>query len=271
MKGGHAPKPSQNDKALIKAILPELREQLIEPITASIEKSLSEKVPNAVDHSVNVSIAKTWAAAVGEPEVISEPSPNSDDPETNFSIVVSKRQRKEAAAQIKAIKEVATQQRLDEGNREERLKNVMLFKVPEQEAESAEEKQKKDCEYVENLLKVMKVNNDEDNTNGGGLAPKKVYRLGKFDRSKTYPRPIKVEFETKMDANLIMTNAKYLKNAPEAYKSININYDLTETDREELGTLLSQAKDKTKNSTEFIWKVRGPPGKMALQRFPKQR
>ncbi len=62
----------------------------------------------------------------------------------------------------------------------------MLFKVPEQEAESDEDKQKKDCEYVENLLKVMKVNNDEDNTNGGGLAPKKVYRLGKFDRSKTY-------------------------------------------------------------------------------------
>ena len=117
----------------------------------------------------------------------------------------------------------------------------MLFRVPESKAVSTDDQKKEDRQYVEDLLKVIKVNDEEDRDN---LRPKKVYRLGKLDKNRNKPRPINVEFETKADQNLVINNAKNLRDAPSKFKNTNIAYDLSETDRQELGLLLNEAKEK---------------------------
>ena len=277
--GGSAPAKPKTEVELVASLLPEITKKMIDPIRAeiraevqqSVEKCITEKVPEVIDHSVNASISKTWAAVAGDfSSVEGAESSDSGDPETDFSIILSKKQKKAAAAQIQAIKEVTTQQRIDEGSRDERMKNVILFRVPESNAETQEDKQKDDEEFVKGLLKAIKVNDDEPTA--GSMCPKKVYRLGKLGatRNPNTSRPIKIEFKSKTDQNLVMNNAKNLKNAEDKFKNVNINYDLSETDRQELTSLLTTAKDKTKNSTEFIWKVRGPPGKMAIVRYTKR-
>ena len=270
--GSEAPKAQtvlKLDDPIVKSILPAVKELLIEPITAKIEETIAEKIPHVVDHSVNTSIAKTWAAAIGDGANIS--SENQDDPETDFSIVLTRQQKKAAAAQIQAIKEVATQQQLDDGKREEREKNIVLFRVPESTAENAEDQKKDDQEFVKNLLKTIKVNDEDDDASGGGLCPKSIYRLGKLDKKRNSSRPIKVEFASKMDQNLVMNNAKNLKGAPAQFSRVSICYDLSETERQNLSLLNEKANEKSKNSTEFIWKVRGPPGKMEIKRFPRRK
>ena len=42
-------------------------------------------------------------------------------------------------------------------------------------------------------------------------------------------------------------------------------YDLTKDERKELKSLVEKAKQQTKNSKEFVYKVRGPPGKMEIK------
>ena len=41
-----------------------------------------------------------------------------------------------------------------------------------------------------------------------------------------------------------MNNAKNLRDAPTKFKNTNIAYDLSETDRQELGVLLNEAREK---------------------------
>ena len=242
--GGSAPPKPESE--MIASLLPAITEKVIEPIKAEIrsefEKCMSEKVPEAIDHSVNVSISKTWASVAGELGSDGAESSEGGNPETDFSIVVSKKQQRAAAAQIQALKQAAAQQNIDEKSRDERMKNVILFKVPEPKAESKEGKEQEDEKFVVGLLKAMKVNDDDESS--GSLRPDKIYRLGKFDSARTSPRPIKLEFLSKTDQNLVMNNAKNLKNAPKEYKSVNVNYDLSETDRQELSALLTTARDK---------------------------
>ena len=283
MFGGSSAPGSQseggkNDDSLAQSIVdkilaPENVQKIVEPIKAQVEKSITEKVPDAIDHSINVSMAKlpkSWAEVVSDSIELSDSGEATDkNADDDFSVVVTKRQRKVAAAQIQAVKEVAQQWSVDEENREKREKNVVLFRVPESTAETDDDKKKEDKQFVTDLLKAIKVNDDDES--GGRLCPKNIFRLGKFDRNRKSPRPIKIELESKTEQNLIMTNAKNLANAIPKFKKISICHDLSETERQNLSILIEQANEKSKNSDQFIWKVRGPPSKMELKRFPKRK
>ena len=64
-----------------------------------------------------------------------------------------------------------------------------------------------------------------------------------------------------------MENTNKLQNASEDLKQLSVCYDLSEEERVTVKTLVEQAKEKSKNSTSHIFRVRGPPGNMKIYRF----
>ena len=104
MRGGPTPPSKPIAGEPLKSILPDIQKILLEPIREEIEKSISDKIPE-IEKSINDCIVKTWVGTGGNgicycAETGPEDSEQSQDPEQNFCIVVSKQQKRAAAAQI---------------------------------------------------------------------------------------------------------------------------------------------------------------------------
>lgn len=233
---------------------------------------INEMVPKMVKditESVTKSIVPSLTSALGGLDSDSTAAYDENFPEDDFQKVITKKQQKQAALQVQALKDEATKHRISENSRDGRLKNIVLFRVTEPEGDTPEERQLEDEKFINDLLVTLKVNEPENKT----VDPKKVYRLGKYDKNKAQQgsaRPIKVELNSKTDVSLIMSNAKNLKEADGKFREVNISYDLSESERAEVNILLKEAHEKTKNSSEHIWKVKGQPGSMELVRYKKR-
>ena len=140
-----------------------------------------------------------------------------------------------------------------------RKNNLVLYKVPEYTDKSPAVRARKENDFVDELLDAIKTE----------VRPIKVYRLGKLDEGATGSRPIKLEFEDHFCQSEVMYNAKNLKDAPDHLKNVSISYDLSKEERETVSEMVKDAKNKSKNSTEFVYKVRGPPGKMEIVEIKK--
>ena len=102
--------------------------------------------------------------------------------------------------------------------------------------------------------------------------PAKISRLGKYDPEKATDdkaRPIKLEFANAEIKAKVISNASKLKDAPENLSNISISYDMSNEQRDQAKKLHMQAKDLSKNSTQYIYRVRGLPGKMEIKQYPK--
>jgi len=66
--------------------------------------------------------------------------------------------------------------------------------------------------------------------------------------------------------NLIMESLYKLKHAESKFKGIIIAHDMTRTEREECKKLVAEAKTlgAQDNSGEYLYRVRGIPGKMRI-------
>ena len=97
----------------------------------------------------------------------------------------------------------------------------------------------------------------------------KIFRLGKFDpeAEDDKSRPIKVIFESPEVQTKVISSAIKLKNAPENLKKIGISHDLSEEQRAKAKALHAEALERSKNSTEFVFKVRGPPDNMTIKQI----
>jgi hypothetical protein len=91
----------------------------------------------------------------------------------------------------------------EERDREERRNNIILYRVEESEADTAEERSKKDLEFCLQLFKEGLRNdaNEED--------IKKVFRLGKRD-GKT--RPLMIHLRDRHIKNLIIPSCSICQN-----------------------------------------------------------
>jgi len=97
----------------------------------------------------------------------------------------------------------------------------------------------------------------------------RVFRLGKRpnpDNPSIAPRPIMVHFASYGIKNLVMESLYKLKNVDKKYKGINIAHDMTMNERLECKNLVAEAKQKEADDTsgEYIYRVRGHPGKMRI-------
>ena len=154
-------------------------------------------------------------------------------------------------------------QQKEENVKEEREKNVIIYKHPEIEGISLEERRNNDKTFVKALLKEL---NRED------IEVKGIMRLGKFDSDSHKDgkcRPIKLVLYSKGDRDSVMRNAfKLGETDKDDLKNIKLGYDLSQTERSEIKAKIDEAKSKS--DEQFFYRVRGPPWSLRLQRVTRR-
>ena len=84
-----------------------------------------------------------------------------------------------------------------------------------------------------------------------------IDRLGSKSNEKT--RPIRLRMETKETKSDFMSNLGRLKNGPIMLRKISITDDYTQDEREEIRRWVAEAKERSRNESGYVWKVRGSP------------
>ena len=150
----------------------------------------------------------------------------------------------------------------------------MIFKAPEpksdlqheNEAEQKklqnEDRKKQDQKLIDDLLEAIVPHRK--------IEEMKFNRIGTYNPDKHGSRPLKVRFDSKQIQKEVMENARRLQNADGHLKGLSLCYDMTDTERNHAKDLTKEAKEKTKNFPGYIFKVRGPPGKMEIVRYQKK-
>ena len=175
---------------------------------------------------------------------------------------------KDVSTELQDLQKVVTvtKSRADqEMDRENRRRNIILYKARESNASSYETRVKDDMEFACKFVEYI-VNDD---VSAGEIV--KVMRLGKRNETGDGERPLLVQFENGMMKNLVMQNLKYLKNAPDSMKRLVVSHDLTIVEREECKKLVSEAKEKeaADQSGEYYYRVRGSPGLMKIVKWKR--
>jgi len=141
----------------------------------------------------------------------------------------------ESDGNVVASKEVIGLDKKEELDREQRKKNIIIYKLTEIDSEEAEDRRCGDSlqvhELCENTLKIP--------ITDGDIA--KVYRLGARETGKI--RPLLVSF-TDMDKKFeVFRKLNELKRTcNDKFKSIGISHDLTPRQREEVKKVYAEAK-----------------------------
>ena len=142
---------------------------------------------------------------------------------------------------------------LDKANeKESRKNNLIIMRLPEQEAENPEEELKKDEIEIKKIFDQTNPELKSELTKV--LNENKIKRLGRKKNDKTKPRPIKVTLPDGDMKEQIFKGCKNLKNSN--FKNISIQNDLTLEEREE-GFKLRQEMRERKEKGEDICIFRG--------------
>jgi len=211
-----------------------------------IQKELTSVVQNAniqIDNSAKIQ-EKKWSEVICK-QVDSELKTRATD--------VGKMQEALQQAKEKAD---------DIQDKEHRRNNIIIYRVPESNADSAEEKYKEDEKFCLGIFNAINSGVVEEDIT-------KVIRLGRRDDTTAkHARPLMVKLEGRHQKNLVMENLSKLKHADAKYKAVKVSHDLTPKERDEIKALVVEAKDKTAQETsgEWIHVVRGKPEHMKIIR-----
>ncbi len=148
-------------------------------------------------------------------------------------------------------------------DQEERMSNALLFNLPEDKTSNEADRIKHDKEEVKHLAKHCKVNISKDEI-------MKVIRLGKKQENK--PRPLLIQISTPEKKRMLFKNLRLLQEAPDKYRQVSVQHDLTEKQRKREKELREEAKKKeAETSGEAAFKVRGPPWARKVVKVEKQK
>ena len=145
--------------------------------------------------------------------------------------------------------------------------NIIFHKIPENNEQMIVDRDRKDKATVTEII------TDElhiENITVDNII--RTTRLGaKTGDSKDKPRPIRVTVDSDDTKALILRNARNLRDASEQYRKIGIDIDYTPKQRDEIKTLIREARDKeaADSSGKYLYRVRGPPGKKAITKIEK--
>ena len=145
----------------------------------------------------------------------------------------------------------------DVSERQNRERNIVIFKLPEPNTNLTTERKTKDLENINKMIDFMYTENEHD------VVVEKLIRLGA--RHKEYqqnPRPVLVTFTNFQAKKSFLRNSKLLKDSnDEVHKQVAIANDMTKRDREKELELVNQRREKNL-AVVGPWKyvIRGPPG-----------
>ncbi|ESO02213.1 hypothetical protein HELRODRAFT_161456 [Helobdella robusta] len=132
----------------------------------------------------------------------------------------------------------------------EREKNLVLFR----RAEGDDDKER-----------VMKIFNQSTRNEVAEKAVVKVTRLGK--KQEKINRPLLLSLDSVESKNLIMDNVSRMKSLDDVLKGVWLSHDLSNDQRDELKKLINDAKKQESVSGDFLFRVRGPPGRWKIVKF----
>ena len=162
--------------------------------------------------------------------------------------------------EVQKVVEETKLKALEEKDKELRAKNVIIYRVPE--CVSREELQTQDKKFCLDLFHdILETDCAENDI-------VKCFRLGK---KGTINRPLLIQFREKAQKNCVMESLSKLKNASDKFRNISITHDMTKQEREVCKKLVEEAKDRqSKESGEFLYRVRGVPGMMKVIKISKR-
>ena len=155
-------------------------------------------------------------------------------------------------------------------DRENRRNNIVIYRLDESNAQSAEARKKQDIETCLDLIR----NTLEVDCRVEDL--KQVFRLGQRNRTnndrQTNIRPILIEFRSYATKNQVMESLYKLKNANAHFQQLSVTHDMTKNERSEIQKKVEEAKQKEREEEtgEYIWRVRGAPGSLKVVRLRKR-
>ena len=219
-------------------------------VTHIVEKCL-ETLKTGVSETVNTNMTKLWSETLGDP---------ADFPALDSDI------SKEAPIKPKltlsnVVKNAVRDQKNEELKRENRMNNIVIFRIPEQTEPDASKRKEIDQQSVQNLLSAI----------GVDAKPKQTIRLGAYkNETNGSPRPLKVTFEDQETQQEIFKNLPKLKDASPELKNMSIAYDLSEDERQTVRDMVKVAKEKSSDSPNWEYKIRGPPWDLKEVRYRKR-
>ena len=84
-------------------------------------------------------------------------------------------------------------------------------------------------------------------------------RLGSKSSERT--RPIRICMKTQEAKSSFMTSLGKLKDGPDTFKKISVTDDYTQEERKEIKRWIEEAKARSRNECNYVWKIRGSPNK----------
>jgi len=171
------------------------------------------------------------------------------------------------ATEIQTVKTNISESRAtaeEQRDKESRRNNLILYNVTESTAARAEERNKEDVSFCLRLFNIGLQ---------AGIAEEDllhVFRLGKRGENEDDPpRPLLVQLGSYTQKNVIIESLYKLKHADAQYKKTVVSHDMTKTEREDCKKLVEEAKVRAAQdvSGEYLYRVRGPPGKMRIYKI----
>ena len=231
----------------IRAVLPDINQTCIGQMQNQMTETVSE--------SVSESVSNAWTKTVIGDE--------SDFPSLNDPASINA-PKKPKVTLVSAFKQAVSEQTEEDWRRQSRLTNVIIYRVPERDEPTGEERKRRDRDTIKEILENIGVDTE----------PVLVTRLGRYqkqaDSSKNSSRPLKVQFENQEAQQKVMSNARNLRNAPDHLRKISICYDMTEDERQKTRDMLTEAKEKTESSSKYFFKVQGPPWALEIAQYRRR-
>ena len=243
-----------------------LHTEVIENLPSSIEKSNEtkfEEIEKNITHQIKTNInavpeeaKRTWA------EETKKTWADLFKTESDSLANMISKQNPQPAITIDNFKKAMEELSEQDKENEIRARGIVVYRAPEDiRADKDSTSNREDEMLISELVNYL-----------GGAENEilSVNRLGRFSeeniREERY-RPIKVRFDSKEARNYILKNLNKLKNAPARLKKLSIRQDLNEKQRQELQSKFAEAKERSKDLTGSVFRVRGSPGSYKLVEF----
>ncbi|MEO1006803.1 MAG: hypothetical protein AAFW67_13350 [Cyanobacteria bacterium J06638_38] len=187
---------------------------------------------------------KTWA------EVLKQDAPPAN---TNISIECL---RKAIAEANEVDKEM-----------EVRSRGIVVYRAEEKVRTREQDKDEYSLDeaLIRNLLTFLGCDTDELQS---------VNRLGTFSADNIAQkrfRPMKVRFHTNEARDRVLSSLSKLRHAPPELNKLSIRQDLNYSQRQELNAKVQEAKEKSKDLVDSVFRVRGTPGSYHLVEVKRNR
>ena len=146
-----------------------------------------------------------------------------------------------------AVKEEVIKKMDEDKDIESRQNNMIVYKVPERQSDSLEDRKESDQNFIKDLMHtVFEITLNDDSI-------EKMFRLGKLTNTAESVWPLLVRFKKIEDKNMVMNNLRQLRQAEARFKGVGISHDFTPKQREERKRLIASAKrDHEDNSDESV-------------------